>query len=176
MIRRSTALAIVGLVLWWSSPAIADAVFVGASPASNSTVGGTVTAVQIVFNEVVTDATIGIEGPDGEVVPSDRVGSGQVVSASFPELRVEGRYIVSYVVVSSDGDPVDGAFAFTYKQDAPAPLPVVAPVLAEEGPRPILIVAAGAGLVLVSLVAMQTAVRTRRLRRLTSNEGVPSDG
>jgi methionine-rich copper-binding protein CopC len=170
-------LAIVGLVLWWSSPAIADAVFVGASPASNSTVGGTVTAVQIVFNEVVTDSTVTIEGPDGPVGLSELVDSGQVISASFPELRVEGRYIVRYAVTSADADPVDGVFGFTYREDAPDPLPVVAPALAENGGRDLLILAIiGAGVALVVFGGVQAVVRTRRLRQLSSSKRGPSDG
>ncbi len=134
MISRSTivAVAVVGLLVW-PSPALADAVLVGSSPASNSTVGGTVSSVQLVFNEIVSDATIAIDAPGGPVVLDEVIDSGQVISASFPALTTEGRYIVRYAVMSADSDPVDGAFAFTYRVGAPEPLPVVAPALAEEG-------------------------------------------
>lgn len=176
MISRSTivAVAVVGLLVW-PSPALADAVLVGSSPASNSTVGGTVSSVQLVFNEIVSDATIAIDAPGGPVVLDEVIDSGQVISASFPALTTEGRYIVRYAVMSADSDPVDGAFAFTYRVGAPEPLPVVAPALAEEGRDQFLVLAACAGLVLVSFVAGQAAMRTRRFRQLTSSKGVPSE-
>ncbi len=176
MIRRTAVLFFISWLALVPSIAEADAVFVGASPASNSTVGGTVTSVEIVFNEIVSEATITIDGPEGAVVPDRIIDTGQVISASFAELTVEGRYVIRYVVISADTDPVEGAFAFTYREGAPAPLPVVAPALdTDDGPSLRLIVIVVMGVSLIGVVAAQTAVRTRRLRQLTSPKGVPSD-
>jgi methionine-rich copper-binding protein CopC len=152
-------------------------VVVAASPASNSTVGGTVTRVEIAFNEIVSNAAITISGPVGPIAADTIVNSGQVISASFPPFTTEGRYVVRFAVISADTDRVDGAFAFTYRQGAPDPLPIVAPMLAgDEGRSPLVVALLAAGLVLVMIGVVQAVVRTRRLRQLTSSKRVPSDG
>ncbi|MGI9608717.1 MAG: copper resistance CopC family protein [Acidimicrobiia bacterium] len=175
MIGRSALPLIIGLLLLVQSPAAADATFVGASPASNATVGGAVSSVQIVFNEVVSQASITIDGPDGPLQLSALVDSGQVISASFAELSAEGRYVVRYAVISADTDPVDGVFAFMFRAGAPRPLPVAAPALADGEPDWLLVAIVAAVVATVVIVGAQTVMRSRRLRQLMSSQGVPSD-
>ena len=152
------------LVVVTARPLGADAVFVSSSPAPRSEVGGSLSDVQIVFNERVTGAVLSVEGPEGAVGLDSVVDAGQVVSASFLPLKVEGRYLVRYEVISADTDPVSGGFSFTYRRGAPAALPVVAPAL-DDGSNRALWLIAGVGAVGLGLLATQTYRRARRLRR-----------
>ncbi len=165
-------------VLWLlalASPAGADAVLVTASPADQAIVGGDVVEVQIVFNELVTGGDIAIEGPDGSVALLGQTREGQVLSARFEPLTIEGRYSIRYSLISADTDPVSGAIGFEFRADGPAPLPVSVPAL-ETGASPLLVGAVTIGLAVVVLLAGQTFLRTQRVRKLTGSDGVPFDG
>lgn len=173
--RLATALfALAGVLLLAPAPAGADAVLVATSPADQSIVGGTVGEIQIVFNELVTEGSITITGPDGPVPTLDQTGSGQVISAQFVALSVEGRYSVIYSVVSADADPVSGSLGFTYAADGPAILPVSVPAL-DTGPRPLVVGLVVIGLAGLAILGGQTYLRTRRLRELSRWDGLPSD-
>ncbi len=170
----SVITALTGLWLFAPAPAGADAVFVAATPAGQATVGGVVEQIQIVFNELVTEGDIVIEGPDGPIVLLDQTRDGQVISARFAPLSVEGRYSVTYSVVSADTDSVDGSLGFNYAADGPVPLPVSVPAL-QTGASPLLVGLVVIGLAAVAMLAGQTFLRTQRVRKVTSSDGVPFD-
>ena len=157
-----------------ASPAGADAVLVASSPSAGAIVGGDVVEVQIVFNELVTGGDIAIEGPDGSVALLGQTREGQVLSARFEPLTIEGRYSIRYSLISADTDPVAGSIGFDFRVDGPAPLPVSVPAI-ETGASPLLVGAVTIGLAVVVMLAGQTFLRTQRLRQLRSSDGVPSD-
>jgi len=175
VIPRRLVIALAAIWFFAPAPVGADAVFVAASPASRSTVGGDVDELQIVFNEVVTGAVVSLEGPDGAIALADAVDEGQVITARFEPLSSEGRYVVRYAVISADTDPVDGAYEFTYRADGPPPLPASVPAI-QSGGRSLTGALVGVAAVAVVAAAVQLISRTRRLRKLQSvNGGVPSD-
>lgn len=107
-------------------PVGAHAEVLGSSPGSGETVGGSISRVDIVFAEVVTDAAIEVTGPDG-AVPGEMVqAEGLVVAFELDEdLSANGDYKVVFEFDSIDDDFVELEFSFTYEVGAPEPLPVV---------------------------------------------------
>ena len=85
---------------------------------------------------------------DGDRVDTGRIahpdGKDDVVAIALPKLS-EGAYVVTWRVISADGHPVQGAFAFRVGDAAPATDEEVAALLAARGGEPIVGVAYAAG-------------------------------
>jgi methionine-rich copper-binding protein CopC len=112
-----------GLAVLSAGPAFAHAELVGSSPAADSRVAD-VTEVSITAGEELLDIGENAEGFMMTVTDSNGLfyGDGCVSvdgdTASMPvALAAAGDYIVDYRVVSNDGHPVEGQFAFTFTGD-----------------------------------------------------------
>jgi methionine-rich copper-binding protein CopC len=110
-----------------STPVRAHAEVLGTSPGTSEIVGGDITRIDIVFAEVVIEATVVVTGPDGVLAGEMVQGEGLVVAFGLDEkLSSEGNYTVVFEFDSLDEDFVELEFTFTYERGAPEPLPVVA--------------------------------------------------
>lgn len=118
--------AAVGLAALSTGPALAHAELVGSSPAADSSVSN-VTEVSITAGEELLD--IGANSAGFVMVVTDSTGlyygDGCVSvtgdTASMPvSISAAGDYSVAYRVVSNDGHPVEGQFAFTFTGDEKA--------------------------------------------------------
>jgi methionine-rich copper-binding protein CopC len=107
-----------------ATPAFAHAELVGSDPAQNATVAVVPQQVQLTFNEPVTVAEnpVTVTGPEGV---SWTVGqpsiTGAVVTVPVQASGPAGGYTLTYRVLSSDGDVVDGSVAFTLASAVPGP-------------------------------------------------------
>jgi len=111
-----------------AAPASAHDSIVGSVPADGATVTTPPTEVRITFEEPPTATGLGVavQAPDGASVVAGKPGiEGNVVVQALDPLTVGGAYSVSYRVVSQDGHPVTGTFAFTYA--APSVSPTATP-------------------------------------------------
>jgi copper transport protein len=103
------------LVVLSVSPAAAHAELVRSTPANGERVEVAPTEVRLTFTESVNLLDRGITLIDrvGVEVPTpDPVVDGHTVTWPMPADLPDGRYTVSWRVVSSDGHPVAGAFSF----------------------------------------------------------------
>ena len=110
-------LAVVALVL-----AVAPFTAAGAhtdllqgSPGPAQRVGGTVDFIDLVFVDVVTEATITLEDPNGQLVDGvTTVSDGQILRYEMEPLTETGRYVVRFEMVSADGDDTESGYFFNY--------------------------------------------------------------
>lgn len=115
------------------APVAAHAEVVGSSPGRGEIVGGEISRVDIVFAEVITDASIKVIGPDGLLTGEMVQTEGLVVAFGLDEkISGEGDYRVVFEFDSIDDDFVELEFSFTYSESAPEPLPVVVGGVAKE--------------------------------------------
>ena len=112
-----------GLAVLSSGPAFAHAELIGSSPEADSSVAD-VTEVSVTAGEELLDIGDNAEGFMMTVTDSTGLyyGDGCVSvdgdTASMPvALAAAGDYVVAYRVVSNDGHPVEGQFAFTFTGD-----------------------------------------------------------
>jgi methionine-rich copper-binding protein CopC len=122
--RPLAAVAVVLVALLPASPAQAHDELGSSSPASGSTVTSVPRTVTLSFDEPVLDyadsTVLVVTGPDGGKrhfeTTCPRI-DGKAVSVPVA-LGASGRYTVTWRVVSDDGHPVAGAFAFTLQRPA----------------------------------------------------------
>jgi methionine-rich copper-binding protein CopC len=99
-------------------PASAHDYLVSTSPAADGTADASPPRVTLTFNEAVNTrfSTVQVTGPQGGVW---QTGSPEVVGATVNQrllpLGPAGAYRVTWRVVSADGHPVGGTFAFTLR-------------------------------------------------------------
>lgn len=161
-------LAAAGLL---ASPGSASAhgELVASSPTPGELVGNVV-HIDLVFSTPVFDYTFTVERPDGEPLEGAVVEKApSYLSYETAPLSDEGQYIVRYSATDSDGDLVEGAYAFTFEVGAPNPteLPVDLSVLLVDEGLPwwnyaLLLV----GVVVIAVLAGLLAEKIRRLRAL----------
>ena len=128
--RLSSRLAIaVGVGLWLvagtATPAAAHMRLQRSDPASGAVLARSPAAVTMEFNKPVEAAfgAVRVVGGNGRVVPT-----GKLAYASSSHHRVlvtlsgtlQGKYLVSYRVLSTDGHPIRGSFRFTVRAPAAA--------------------------------------------------------
>jgi methionine-rich copper-binding protein CopC len=112
----ATAVVMMGALLFIpATPAFAHTELTGSSPAKDSTVTAALTAVTLTFGEPVRGrgATVEVSGSDGV---SYSVGAARAVDSNVvQDIRPlpTGPIRVTWRVVASDGDTVEGTFAFT---------------------------------------------------------------
>jgi methionine-rich copper-binding protein CopC len=112
------------LVLAVTSAAEAHSVLLRTSPVASGSVAQAPDTVQLMFNERPQGrfSVVHVTGPDGGRRDAGSVSVlNDTVSESISGTRPAGRYTVDWRVVSADGHPVSGQFAFT-TQHAAAPL------------------------------------------------------
>lgn len=111
-----------------------------------------------------------VERPDGEPLAGTAVEkAASYLSYEVAPLVDEGQYIVRYSATDSDGDLVEGAYAFTFTEGAPQPteLPVDLSVLiVDEGWAWWTYALLLGGVVVVAALAGLLAEKVRRLRVL----------
>ncbi len=152
--------------------AAAHAILIGTTPEYGAVVQQAPGRVSVTFDETVAKpAYMTVTGPDGRVDAGPAVIDGPVVSVGLERSIPAGSYTVAYRVVSYDGHPVEGGFAFRLAGAAAAPQPATTqPSSGSSGDGHW--VAAGTGVAVVIVGA--GAVLWERLRRRTANDqGTP---
>lgn len=100
-----------------AGPAAAHATLLFTSPAGNSAVPTSPTAVTLIFDSPVTlpAGAVRLESADGTSVPLEaavRSSAGTAVKARVNRVLPVGLYTVTWQVVADDGDEVTGSFRF----------------------------------------------------------------
>lgn len=123
VLRKSVSVfvsAFVALTLGMALPAVASAhaVKVSSDPAENAVLSGPPVQVSATFNEPLQKrfSAMTVIGPDDKTdqwQAGDPVVSGAVISVGVKAGAPAGKYTVNYRVISEDGHPVDGSWAFT---------------------------------------------------------------
>ncbi|MFE2044145.1 copper resistance protein CopC [Streptomyces sp. NPDC059477] len=167
-------------------PAMAHTELVTRTPPADATLTALPPDITLTFSDTMTEryAQLAVTGADGTPVGEGepRV-TGKTVRLDLPGGggAPAGRYTVGYRVVSADGHPVAGSYAFEVREagkpDAPEPPPLTPtpPALARTAEPPDADTGAGAGLlagaVAASLAviggAVAYAIAVRRRRRST---------
>lgn len=121
--RIATALlAVAALALLTARPASGHSALVGASPAPDETVGGTIDVVELAFNESVSQATITVSFNDQPLAGATTVANGEILRFQLDQaLSMPGRYQISYEMISFDADFTTSAYFFTFDPAAPQP-------------------------------------------------------
>ena len=105
-----------------ATPAFAHAELIASTPAEGAALAAPPEQVQLTFSEAVTLSAnpVTVAGPDGA---SWTVGqpsvAGAVVTVPVQPAGPAGAYTLTYRVVSSDGDEIDGTVAFTLTAAVP---------------------------------------------------------
>ncbi|MGW4729743.1 copper resistance CopC family protein [Streptomyces shenzhenensis] len=150
-----------------------------AGPAADAVLAGPPPRVTLTFSDPMDGkyAKVAVTGPDGTSAADGRPEvDGRTVTLGLKSGAASGRYTVGYRVVSADGHPVSGSYAFTLQEavgssSPPAEEPATAsPTPAADqandgsggpgGPA----LAAGAALVAAGVAASVFAVRRRKAR------------
>ena len=121
VIRIGVWVAILGLLLGVLSSIImatgadAHAALKSISPEDGSSVSTAPTKVVLTFNEPISTsfATVTVTGADGVVSAGKTVVDGVTVTQALAPDLANGRYAVTYRVVSEDGHPVSDRTTFT---------------------------------------------------------------
>ena len=121
VIRVGVWVAILGLLLGVLSSIImatgadAHAALKSISPKDGSSVGTAPTKVVLTFNEPISTsfATVTVTGANGVVSAGKTVVDGGTVTQALAPDLANGRYSVTYRVVSEDGHPVSDRTTFT---------------------------------------------------------------
>ncbi len=118
-------------VLVTAGPAAAHDTLVGATPAADSTVAGSVDEVVLTLSEpplsgLQTGIVISVTGPDGSEHTSGDVRTDGNTIAKDVDLAAAGAYDVRWRSVSVDGHPIDGEYRFT-SQGGPTAAPTSTP-------------------------------------------------
>jgi methionine-rich copper-binding protein CopC len=170
-VTRSGAALLMLLASIAATPAMAGAhgELVASSPTPGEEVGS-VAHIDLVFSTPILDWTLSVDRPDGQPLEGAAVEkAASYLSYEVAPLVDEGQYIVRYSAVDTDGDLVEGAYAFTFEAGAPQPteLPVDLSVLISDEGWPWWNYALlFAGVVAIAVLAGLLAEKTRRLRVL----------
>ncbi|WP_457255870.1 copper resistance CopC family protein [Pedococcus sp. P5_B7] len=121
VIRIGVWVAILGLLLGVLSSLVmatgadAHAALRSISPKDGATVTAVPTKVVLTFNEPIgtSFATVSVAGPDGSVSEGRAVVDGSTVTQALADNLPNGRYTVSFHVVSEDGHPVSDRTTFS---------------------------------------------------------------
>lgn len=138
--RLVTVLAASTVVLLAAAlPAAAHTYLEGSEPGEGATVSEEVTGIVLEFNQAVnqTIAAIEVTAPDGTSLGDGPVRIDEaVVQRAIAPPPVEGRYVVSWRIVASDGHPLKGRFAFRYEGPVPEPEPTAEPTTPGDAQEP----------------------------------------
>ena len=182
LVRRAAVALVsaVALVMLLAAPGFAHAELKSTDPENGQRLETAPTRITMTFSESVNLVEGGIhllKGGGQTVTTPDPTVDGHTVTWRMPRSLSDGAYVVSWRVVSADGHPIDGAFAFGVGAAAPvlpdnvadpgssattAPWPVVGARLVGY-----LAFAAVAGVVAFVLWAASDKAGDARLQRLT---------
>jgi methionine-rich copper-binding protein CopC len=96
------------------SPAGAHASLVSTNPADGSQIPTAPETVELTFSEDLNTGFVAVMAPDGTKVGTSQPRLfGARMSADLADTHQSGMYTVAYRVVSVDGHPLTGQFAFT---------------------------------------------------------------
>ncbi|HET6393332.1 MAG TPA: copper resistance CopC family protein [Blastococcus sp.] len=129
--RRMTVVLLTALLAWLATPSTAQAHerLTASEPAADAVLPAVPPRVLLTFSGNVVDPAPTLELLDAagaEVRGGEPVVEGATVALPLPDGLPNGSYTVQWRIVSSDGDPVSGDYAFT----------VAAPVTAAPPPSP----------------------------------------
>ncbi len=168
--RRLGALVLLTIWLAPLSAVGAHTDLLQGSPGPAQQAGGTVDFIDLVFFEVVTNADVTLEDPNGDVIEGRTVvDEGQIIRFEMPALVETGRYIVRYTMDSADGDDTAAAYFFTYHPDATQPTRLGEPDLPDNTARIVSIVASVVFLACVIGLAMVFLAKLERDRAAKSS-------
>ena len=121
--KLASCIVLLVLVFAPVRPAGAHTDLVQSSPGVNQTSGGDIQFMDLVFGERVSTFKMTVTDPSGAVIPGRVLtDQGFVVSYGFDNsLKVEGRHVVEYNMVSYDGDFTEREFVFFYDDSAAQP-------------------------------------------------------
>lgn len=168
MIRRLlvTALALTLALLIPAAPAFAHNRLTSSAPAEGARLDTVPPEIVLEFAETLNPAytqLIVTDAAKARVAVSDPVVDGATATITFTGTPGDDVYTVAYRVVSKDGHPVQGSYAFTVGAGAPAAPVAAAPPAAPESTPFALIVLGALGV--VAGVAVAGAVAFRLIRR-----------
>ncbi len=151
-------------VLAPASAAVAHSGLAAASPGPGSVVGGEIDEIQLLYADIIVSIDGSVTAPDGNVVDATFVMNSDIEATVELAARLDqaGEYAVRHEVLSVDGDPVDGAFLFTFDPDAPAPQLVFVPE--DDGLAWYVWAIIGIGLVVIVVLAWRLVGSIRRQR------------
>jgi copper resistance protein C len=140
--RRAAVVLLAALLAWLVAPATAQAHerLTASEPAADAVLPAVPPRVLLTFSGNVVDPAptlvlvdaAGVEVPGGEPVVE-----GATVALPLPEALPNGAYTVRWRIVSSDGDPVSGDYAFTVAApETAAPPPSASPSSSESSAAP----------------------------------------
>lgn len=128
LVAATAALLMVSLAA--ASPAAAHDQLVASDPAADSTVETMPAELTLTYSAELIDAgadgtVVEVLSPTGaDVATGAPALNGAVVTVPLAEAAEAGAYTVNWRVVSSDGHPIDGTFAFTVTTPtAPSAMP-----------------------------------------------------
>jgi copper resistance protein C len=111
----AVSVALAGIVLSVPAPAFAHSQLVSTKPAGGATLTESASSVSLTFNEPVKQrfSTIVVNGPGA--VSYSRGNVRVIDNTAYQDVYAlrSGSYTVAWRVVSADGHPVSGEFAFT---------------------------------------------------------------
>ena len=119
-VRILRALLVAIIISVGGSPAFAFEL-VSADPAVDSTFETAPSAITLTFSGEVTDtgSSLSVRAPSGMAVDDGSLLiDGATALIGLKKLNESGRYIVTYQIMSIDGELLSGTYSFTY--DAPA--------------------------------------------------------
>jgi copper transport protein len=112
--RYLAALAMLLIVVGYSTGLSAHAALISVEPTSGSILASVPKAVELRFNEAVTPGAIQLIDGAGKARDDARVTtSGESISVAIPSDLPQGTAVVSYRVISQDGHPVVGSVIFS---------------------------------------------------------------
>lgn len=128
--RLSAAALIAGAATFAvATPAFAHDELVGTELVADTS-DGTLDAIRLTFSNSIleTGTEIVVTGPDGsDALDGAPVVAGPDVTQTLASSLAAGEYDAAWRVVSSDGHPIEGAFAFTVAADGTATQAETAP-------------------------------------------------
>ncbi|MEE2061724.1 copper resistance CopC family protein [Rhodococcus artemisiae] len=98
------------------APAQAHSTLIGSTPAADATAAGSPDEIELEFNQPINTAFATVTLTDGEGAQrgsSEAIVDAERVRLAIPEPLSAGDYTVGYRVVSADGHPITGSYAFT---------------------------------------------------------------
>jgi methionine-rich copper-binding protein CopC len=109
-------LVAVPLTVLVAGPASAHTKLVSSNPAEGAALPTAPKQIVLTFNEVPESVTsVRAQDTNGPLVAlGDPVQDGATITVSWPQDQAPGLFRLVYVLVSDDGDPVEGTLLFSY--------------------------------------------------------------
>jgi copper resistance protein C len=140
--RRAAVVLLSALLAWLVAPTTAQAHerLTASEPAADAVLPAVPPRVLLTFSGNVVDPAptlVLVDAAGAEVPGGEPVVEGATVALPLPEGLANGAYTVRWRIVSSDGDPVSGDYAFTVAApETAAPPPSASPSSSESSAAP----------------------------------------